>query len=541
MLLVRERFDDGDPGFLTELFGCRGTELKAFGIQWGKDPRPFARQTLLRYVNDGCDRPGHRVLVKKLFKDAEDRGDDELMRHFMVAFDRLIVSRVIEVDRWSWQTREIVKFPMRVYELDGATEDRFSIRTRRYLQRRVYRYFRRIGYRDRARYVRNLIVALGLYADEDRDDGSIDRWSLFHALYWGSRFARRHPSGVTLMPGRRLSHLNPAPQFPDEWRRQTHLDALIQLAAGARNADVRGWVRGWLESDPARPLEAPSISRVAPLLRSPYVDAQEWSAELLPRVTDLATQSVATWVELMTLPNDPAAEVIARLAGDLLSPDRLSLDLAVQVAIGAQGPVATLALGWIQQRPVVKADVAILVRLAQADHTATRSAAVDWLTVLLGQHRSVLLTRELLDSPHVDVRARILDLIQTHYAGEAPLATALFESPFPDVRNAFVSQLEGWIDRLPPDGVHHLWARTLLSVRNGGRAKQAALRQLVTRTLKDDNIDTLPLLAIALRSVRAPERRGALAAIARIVHARQELAEPVRRAIPELTFEGIPA
>ena len=68
----------------------RGKKLKTLADRWYGDARPFARRALLRYVNNGCDGPHHRPLVKGLFKLAEMSGDDEAMGHFMVAFDRLV-------------------------------------------------------------------------------------------------------------------------------------------------------------------------------------------------------------------------------------------------------------------------------------------------------------------------------------------------------------------------------------------------------------------------------------------------------------------
>jgi hypothetical protein len=44
----------------------------------------------------------------------------------------------------------------------------------------------------------------------------------------------------------------------------------------------------------------------------------------------------------------------------------------------------------------------------------------------------------------------------------------------------------------------------------------------------------LPVLAVALRSVRQPEARGGLAAVVTVVEARPELTDMVKRFLPEL-------
>ncbi|MEL7370950.1 MAG: hypothetical protein AAFN74_18665 [Myxococcota bacterium] len=542
ILLAEERFRDADPGFLSELYLCTGAPLKRFGQKWISDSRPFARQALIRYIQEGCDHPGHRPLVKKLFKEAEARQDDELMRHFMVVFDRLVTSQQQVVSRYSWRTQRVETELRWVRRRTNEAEDTFSIHTRLYLQRRAYRYFRRMGYRASSRYVENMLAALKLYADSDTEHPrlKLDRWSLFHILYWQASFPRDNRGRITLRPGIDVRSIDPAPRFADEWRRQSHVDALLRLMAEAKNADVRAWVRAWLQSDPAQPLRAPALSRIWPLLRSPYIDAQEWSAELVAEATDMADQPLATWVELLKLPNAPAAEPIAQLAARWLAPERLPLDVAVDIIQAAQAPIAALVLGWIRRRETSKADLPILIRLGETTDPAARLEAVDWLVEMLGVHPFALLARELLDSPHEAIRERTLRLINTHYVGDPRLAVALIESPFADVRDATVKHLEQWVARIPATHTKALWARTLLSVRNGGRAKQAALRQIAHEVLKNGaNADeTLPLLAMALRSVRERERRGALAAIARIAHDKPELIPALQAAVPELKFEG---
>ena len=82
-LLLDEHFDAGDDRFLDEVLPCtQGKKLKSLVEKWYRDTRPFARRTLLQYVDDGCDRPHHRALVKGLFKLAEKSRDDELVGRF---------------------------------------------------------------------------------------------------------------------------------------------------------------------------------------------------------------------------------------------------------------------------------------------------------------------------------------------------------------------------------------------------------------------------------------------------------------------------
>ena len=91
-----------------------------------------------------------------------------------------------------------------------------------------------------------------------------------------------------------------------------------------------------------------------------------------------------------------------------------------------------------------------------------------------------------------------------------------------------------------PETLRHVWATTLLAVHRGGRAKRAALGQIAARVARrpDEADALLPLLAVALRSVRAPERRTALAAIARAALRQPLLQAALARAIPEIKISA---
>ncbi|MFW5740282.1 MAG: hypothetical protein ACOC1F_07945, partial [Myxococcota bacterium] len=175
-LLIDEHFANGDDRFLDELLASRADrKLHAFASRWYGDDRPWAREMLLRYIDDGCDREGHRGLVKQLFKRAEAESDDLLMAHFLVAFDRLIEHKVRTFHRWDWETRESYQefrrvrtthAPRRQPRKRRIKHGQFSIYTRQYLQRRALRYFRHMGYRDLPRFAKSVRAALLLYEDQ---------------------------------------------------------------------------------------------------------------------------------------------------------------------------------------------------------------------------------------------------------------------------------------------------------------------------------------------------------------------------------------
>ncbi len=56
-LLLQEHFESGSEQFLPALLACDSSPtLRAFAPKWLADRRLFAREMLLRYIDDGCDR-----------------------------------------------------------------------------------------------------------------------------------------------------------------------------------------------------------------------------------------------------------------------------------------------------------------------------------------------------------------------------------------------------------------------------------------------------------------------------------------------------
>lgn len=228
-VLLDELFETGSSRFLPVLLESRADrKLAAFAERFSTDRRPWARKALLDYIDDGCDRPGHRGLVKRLFKHAERAEDDEAMAHFLVAFDRWIEHNVKTRRRWDWQSRTYIErfskvrdlsYPVRVFS-GSRSHPRFSKVTRLYLQRRALRYLRRLGSRDKVRFRGVAIDTLKRYRDDHREHPVrlIDAWGLMHLLYHGTVIVNRDPRGVRLRPGSTLAQLEPAPMHADAWK-----------------------------------------------------------------------------------------------------------------------------------------------------------------------------------------------------------------------------------------------------------------------------------------------------------------------------------
>ena len=70
----------------------------------------------------------------------------------------------------------------------------------------------------------------------------------------------------------------------------------------------------------------------------------------------------------------------------------------------------------------------------------------------------------------------------------------------------------------------------------GGRQKLKSTQQIAAAVIDDPQLanELLPVLTVAVRSIRESESRAGLAAVVRIAEARPELVECVESLLPEL-------
>ncbi len=557
-LLLSEYFDAGDERFLSELYASNAArKLQVFGPRWSADKRRFARDALLAYIDDGCDRPHHRPLVKKLFKHAEAAGDDEAMAHFLVAFDRIAPRVVVSAKRrvpgtYGRAKTSVLRDDPAVptYRSVADRLGRFTMKTRRYLQRRAWRYLRAMARREPVEYVRVLSWVLAQYADTQFDPPQkmLDCWGLVHALFWGNDAIRRTVDGVRVPAGRSMAELRPAPYAEELWREPYAFEPLFILLVRAQSAMVRTVAAGFLERSHAGALRELTVEQLLALLKSPHTQAQALGAKLLEGSSGLERLSVSEWLELLKVDNPYALPVLCRLVLKHVSPSRVSLEHCVQLATSRPAPVAELGLEWLKARKITaEADFEAVLAMRNAPADVVRAPAVRWLLGLFetSEHARPEHVRELLDSRYEDVRKCALESLETagRFADEPMLWAALAESPYSEARAFLLTHLALRQSVLDEGSLRHLWATVLLAVQRGSRAKQRAIVQVAKVVASDPAKadDLLPLLAVALRSVRAPERRSALAAIAQAVAKNGALAGAVKRHVPELKLNALGA
>jgi hypothetical protein len=118
------------------------------------------------------------------------------------------------------------------------------------------------------------------------------------------------------------------------------------------------------------------------------------------------------------------------------------------------------------------------------------------------------------------------------------LWSRLIETPYDDLRFHVVKELERRT-MLPGTSITQIalvWTTVLLNIHRGGRAKLAALKQ-ISRAIVEDPARAeplLPVLAVAIRSVRMPEVRTGLSAVVAAVEIHPPLAEAVTKYLPEM-------
>jgi hypothetical protein len=540
LLLLDEYFASGDSRFRSELLSVNAPKkLAPFAEKWIRDPRAWARQALRDFLLDrSFERPLFKPLVKRLFKLAEAAGDDRIMAWFMVAGDCSI--RRTEAKRYNWQARDFDGYLKRSFPPRDDGEA-FTVHTRHYLRRRTWRYFRRLGFRDPKRYLSAVMEALLLYRDADIDTGVhlLDNWGLTHVLFHNSPILSAKTNGWILLPGAAMRELKPTPAFATQW----DAESIFTLLGKAQARPLRRTARAMLKARPAL-LEKVPFERVFEILDHPDEELQAFGLELLSSAAGLESAPLDAWTKLLESKNLEVLDAVCALMSKLVSPQLFSTEQLFAFATAPLGPVAKLGLGWLKTRDLAPAD---LLRLAQ---TRSRTAAAD--AVALARERMSgrpdftpdwLLA--FLDATTLEVRTAAWTWFSEEKRARhrLDLWAKLVESPYDDIRLSIVGHLEKFAEidtalrvllaRAPLETV---WATVLLNIHRGNRAKRLAAGQIAAAIERDPARapQLLPLLAVAARSIRAPEFRAGLAAVVRTATRRPEVADQITRHFPEL-------
>lgn len=534
---------------------------------------------------------------RHLFNGVEGVPDDEVMGAFLVAFDRSIrrVRKTVTryknenfpdqpaaqaavrlweaegyentgINNWSgrfyaygWKREPVVVMPGNtvmprpreqdlkknptVQDWERSFYERrhllFSLPTRRYLRRRAWRYFRKVGKTDPARYARAAAGFLVRYTDADTDSDIhlLDNWGLTHALFRHSPALVCPAKGWEFAPGKTLADLAPAPRFEEAWAAAPQL--VFDVLLGAKSRAVRQWAVWMLRKHHAGWLAAQPVVTLLKLADHTDPDLSAFGFDLLEGVRDLAAVPVEEW--LTRLDGDDLAK-LQRLSGLLarrLDPARVATPDVLRLAAHRSKPVAELGFALLKRRSFAVADVPALLPLVQAESETVRPELVGWLRETLagfGPARPGWVL-EFLDSKHADVRAAGWAWLTGSPLKDDPAVWhRLVESPYDDVRGPLVAELARRADDADPDTVRLLWATVLLNLVGAGRHKKGVVARVVARLADhpDEADRLLPLVAVAVRSIRGPEFRAGLAAVVALAENKPDLVPAIRGRFPEL-------
>jgi len=575
-MLAEEYFANENDLFLEKLRSVSQVKtLAGFADRWKRDPRPWARKQIFSYLTQPLNCPGHQPIVKRLFKHAEENQDHELMAAFLVAFDRQVRREIRVKRKWDLQSRAVLEeerlvTPRDVIPLKGeraainpATGDSmsyrvrsaakaklFTYRTRYYLRRRAWRYFRWLGYRDGTAYLSAVVSALAAYTDADlqRGENILDSWALLHACFGEHDALEFGATHVQLKDGRTLGELNPAPRFPELWKKTEAALFVLALAVQADSRLVRLWAMQLFQRDHAH--FAVPLETILALLEHEDADIQQFGARLLETSGVLATLPVTSWLKLLQTRNEDALQRVCDAFAKHVSADRLDLAQCLALACVRPAPVARLGQQYLQHRVVTSgADREQISTLASAQCSAVAGELTTWALSILGRSENYAPDQVIrfFDATVQATRTGAWAWLVKDSAGlnDATLWSRLAETPYDDVRLRVVDFLKEKtaVPGAEADKLDYIWRSVLLGVHRGGRQKAKAVQQIAQAIVENPTRGEtlLPVLAVAVRSVRGPETRAGLAAVVSVVEAHPQLAEAVRRVLPEMKLLEVAA
>ena len=546
LLVLAELYEAGDSRFLDLILQYRGDLKPVLGLieRWKKDSRPWARQLKVDFLLGGKSPWECRVVFKRLFKHAWASNDTELMGAFMKALDRSIrrkrYTRYRYVDR-VLETSEALKVPARYHGRE------FSNATKHYLRRRAWRYFRRLGHKDGPAYLSGIAHALVRFEDDDVRAGEnlLDNWGLMHACFGKSPVLVFNARHTNLSASGSLADLQAAPMFERHWTLPRAANVLIDILLRAQCRPVRIWSIQLLRRLHGETLPKIDAATLLKLIEHTDEDVAAFAADLLNNAQAVASFPMSTWMGLLAARNPTVVATVCQAFQKHVNYDRATLAQAVELTTRLAVPVASLGLEILAAKLIHSdADQRELAKLSKAQCGALGSRiaafAISRLNVA-GRYRVDEIVG-FFDSRLKTMRAGAFTALmnQTPADTDPVFWARLFESPYDDVRIELINRLTNRVS-LPgasAESTAHLWQSVLLNIHRGGRAKLSALRQISDRIMREPTNAKvlLPVLAIAIRSVRPPEARHGLAAVVTAVERIPNLIDDVRRELPELEF-----
>jgi hypothetical protein len=350
---------------------------------------------------------------------------------------------------------------------------------------------------------------------------------------------------VKLAPGRTLAELSAAPYRQEVWQTAEAAETLFQLLLNAKARPVRTWGRQMLERFHPQVLGQITPERLLLLLENADEELQQFGAKLLGQLQGAANWPIATWLKLLETKDLSALSIVCEQFQRHVRKDRLDLAQCLNLATAKATPVARLGLAFLKERTISGADERRrLVALGQARCSAVGGELAAWTCGIVGTRetyeRDVVVG--LLDCLTAEVRQGAWNWLAAGppIPDDPVLWCRLLETPYEELRLAIVDHLQRR-STLPGTSTKDLtpvWTAVLVGVYRGGRQKQKAIEQ-IARAITDRGeqaSELLPVLSVAVRSIRKPEMRAGLAALAHVIDQRPDLEPLITRELPELTL-----
>lgn len=564
---LRRLFQAGSPEFVEVLRQrVSATTLAAFAETWYTDTRVEARRLLFAYLERPFNAPRHEPLVKRLFKFADNAGDDAAMARFLVGLDRLVRRKRGTATQWNPRTRsheavEVIYTPPdttlsrddRAYAGTWFTQNRekftkgrflFSVPTRQYLRRRAWRYFRKLGKKHPDRYVPAVCTALKFYTDADVPDALalLDNWGLVHVLFHHSPALESRPTGWFVSQTGTIQQLQPEPMYRPLWLRSP--EPIFDLLVNAKCRPVCLWAAKMLKQHFPQRIAQVSLDELLDWLVSANAVLNDLAVEALERIGGLEAVPVEKWLKLTEAARPDLLDRICEMVARVVKPEQVSFADAVRLAMQRPVPLARLGMAFLQgKKPATAAEVQALFALREAQADPLRADLVKWATTVLAERPdfSPQWVLEFLDGRHEDVREIGWEWLQSDSRARDDVGVwqRMLESPYDNIRLRLVGILEDrakereGLAKFSMEHVRFLWATVLLNITRGSRAKPFVVRQIMDRVAShpDEAGELLPIIAVALRSCRGPEFRAGLSGVASFVER-----NPTRRPLVEAVF-----
>jgi hypothetical protein len=285
-------------------------------ILW-QDDSPFARRCLLRVVAGVRLTYGPWRALKRIFKEAEAKGDTEVYGALAARFDAAL----------------------------AGGRHAVSAATLAYLVRRAWRTLRRTAVRLPVAYADTAADVLAHYTDETRWART---WVANHVFYHESRQYNRNRFTFRTPPANLLAQR----AFADLWRRSPR--PLFGLLERARSDQVRAFATEALKADfraVLREVEPAWVARLVSVGSKAVDDFVVWILTNVPRFEQGAFRSLGLHEAVLRLFDSPSPEARAYAAGYARTHARdLPVPELVRLVDNTSEPVRKLALDLLKDR-----------------------------------------------------------------------------------------------------------------------------------------------------------------------------------------------